>query len=74
MSSEKDFGYTMETKASAEQVAHRELLYQIFEDRPMPDDQLLICPGLFMRSSALANILFVIEVYLLILNQPGIVV
>ena len=74
MSSEKDFGYTMETKASEQQLAHREKLYQLFKCRPMPDDQLLICPGLFMRSSALAKILFVNEAYQLILNQPGIIV
>jgi hypothetical protein len=74
MSSEKDFGYTMETKASAQNLAHRELLYQMFKDRPMPDDQLLICMGLFMRSSALTKILFVNEAYQLIMNQPGVIV
>ena len=74
MSSEKDFGYTMETKASEQQLAHRELLYQLFRDRPLPDDQLLICLGLFMRSSALTKILFVNEAYELILEQPGIIV
>jgi hypothetical protein len=74
MSVEKDFGYKMETKASESQLAHRELLYQLFRDRPMPDDQLLICLGLFMRSSALTKVLFVDEAYRLILNQPGIIV
>lgn len=67
-------GYKMETKASAQQIAHRELLYQLFRDRPMPDDQLLICPGLFMRSSALAKILFVHEAYQMILDLPGVIV
>lgn len=74
MSSEKDFDYTMETKASTQQLAHREVLYQLFRDRPIPDDQLLICPGLFMRSSTLTKILFVNEAYQLILNQPGVIV
>jgi hypothetical protein len=74
MSSEKDFGYKMESKASDTQLAHRELLYQLFSDRPMPDDQLLICLGLFMRSSALTKILFVNEAYQLILDQPGVIV
>lgn len=74
MSSEKDFGYKMETKASEQQLSHRELLYKLFRDRPIPDDQLLICLGLFMRSSALTKILFVNEAYQLILNQPGIIV
>lgn len=74
MSSEKDFNYKMETKASEDQLAHRELINQLFKDRPMPDDQLLICLGLFMRSSALTKILFVNEAYQLILDQPGIIV
>lgn len=74
MGSEKDFGYKMETKASDQQLAHRELLYRLFRDRPVPDDQLLICLGLFMRSSALTKILFVNEAYQLILDQPGIIV
>lgn len=74
MTSENDFGYTMETKASEQQLAHRELLYKLFNDRPIPDDQLLICLGLFMRSSALTKILFVNEAYQLILDQPGIIV
>lgn len=71
MSRDLDIDYTMESKASAEQLAHRELLYAMFRDRPIPDDQLLICLGLFMRSSALAKILFINEAYQLILNQPG---
>ena len=74
MSSENDFGYTMETKASEQALAHRELLYKLFSERPIPDDQLLICLGLFMRSSALTKILFVNEAYQLILDQPGIIV
>jgi hypothetical protein len=74
MSSEKDFDYMMETKANAQNLDHRQLLYQMFKDRPMPDDQLLICLGLFMRSSALTKILFINEAYQLIMKQPGIIV
>ncbi len=70
----KETNYRMETKSSDKEVEHREELYKLFRDRPMPDDELLICPGLFMRSSALAKILFVNEAYELILNQPGIIV
>jgi hypothetical protein len=66
--------YKMETKASQQQMAHREILYKLFKDRPMPDDQLLICLGLYMRSSALTKILFVDEAYRLILDLPGVIV
>src|SRR3989304_6041962 len=54
-------------------MAHRQKLYRFFADRPMPDEQLLTCLGLYMRSSALAKILFVNELYELILNQPGVI-
>ena len=55
MSDEKDFGYRVESKSSEAQVAHRQILYDLFRDRPMPDEQLMIVLGLYMRSSALAK-------------------
>ena len=73
-SDQEQFGYKMETKAGDEQLAQREALYQLFRDRPMPDDQLLINLGLYMRSSALAKLLFLNELYQLILDQPGVIV
>jgi hypothetical protein len=39
----------------------------------MPDDQLLINLGLYMRSSALTKILFIDELYQNILNVPGVI-
>lgn len=74
MNSSDDISYTMETKATEKQLAHREVLYKLFRDSPIPDEELLICLGLYMRSSSLAKILFVNEAYELILNQPGIIV
>ena len=73
-SDQKDFGYKGETKASDAQLAHRETLYRLFRERPMPDDQTMICLGLFMRSSALAKVLFLNELYELILDKPGVIV
>lgn len=73
MTQKTDFGYVQETKSSPEQIAHREQLYELFRQRPMPDDQLLVSLGLFMRSSALAKILFVNEAYQLILDKPGVI-
>ena len=67
------YSYKQETKASVDNIKHRELLYQLFEERPMPDDQYLINQGLFMRSSALAKILFINEMYEMILDIPGII-
>jgi hypothetical protein len=71
--SDKSFGYRMETKASDTQMSHREVLHRLFGDRPMPDDQLLLSLGLYMRSSALAKILFINEIYELILDKPGVI-
>jgi hypothetical protein len=73
MSSEKDFGYRLETKASEAQIKHREALYRLFRERPLPDDQLLINLGLYMRSSPLAKILFLNELYELVLDLPGVI-
>lgn len=71
---DKDFDYKAESKASDQLLAHRKVLYNLFGDRPIPDDQLMDCLGLYMRSSALTKILFVNEVYQLILDQPGVIV
>ena len=73
-SDQEQFGYKGETKATDEQMAHREMLYRLFRERPMPDDQLMICLGLFMRSSALAKVLFLNELYELIEGKPGVIV
>lgn len=75
MPSDKDqFAYKGETKATEEQMQHRELLYKLFRNRPLPEDQLMICLGLFMRSSSLAKILFVNELYQEIVDKPGVIV
>lgn len=71
--SEKQFGYKEETKSSQAQLAHREKLYRLFRETPLPVDQLLTCLGLYMRSSALTKILFINELYELILHQPGVI-
>jgi hypothetical protein len=73
MSNESDFGYRLETKASDAQLKQREVLYNLFRKRPMPDDQLLMNLGLYMRSSALTKLLFLNELYEQILNLPGVI-
>ena len=65
--------YRQETKASEENLRQRETLYRLFRERPMSDDQLLISLGLYMRSSALAKVLFLNELYELILHIPGVI-
>ena len=73
-SDKQEFGYTGESKSTGAQMEHREVLYRLFKERPMPDDQLMICLGLFMRSSAVAKMLFLNELYDLIIDKPGVIV
>jgi hypothetical protein len=72
--SKKNTEHKIETKASNEQVAHWNHLYQLFNERPLDDSNLMVSLGLFMRSSALAKILFIHELYEMIKNKPGIIV
>lgn len=67
------FDYKEETKSSDAALKQREELYRLFRERPLPDDQLLTCLGLYMRSSALAKVLFINELYEQILNIPGVI-
>lgn len=50
---------------------NRERLFDLFRNRPMGDQELLVNLGLFMRSGALAKILFLDEIYKKIVGVPG---
>ena len=63
--------YTQQSRASAEQMSNRERLRDLFHQRPMPDDQLLVNLGLYMRAPALANVLWIDELYRKIVDLPG---
>lgn len=65
--------YKLETKSTPEQIRQREKIGELFLQRPMPDEHLLVSLGLYMRSSALVKILFLNELYELILNTPGVI-
>ena len=66
-------GYKQESRTSEERLKRREKLYELFRSRPMPDDQLLVNLGLYMRSSALTKILYINELYQKILDIPGVI-
>lgn len=65
--------YKQETRATGERLKNREKLYELFRKRPMPDEQLLVSLGLYMRSSALTKILYINELYQKILGVPGVI-
>jgi hypothetical protein len=52
--------------------ARRELL-RLFRERPISDEELLVNLCLYMRSGALARVLFLNELYQMILPLPGVV-
>ncbi len=62
-----------ESKASPETLAGKQKLLELFKQRPMNDDELLTHVGLFLRSSHIAKILFINEIYELIRDVPGII-
>ena len=71
---ERRFNYDLGTKATADQIRQREEIMKLFQDRPMSDKHLLVNLGLYMRSSILAKILFVDELYRHILDIPGAII
>jgi hypothetical protein len=62
-----------ESKASPERLLQKKVLLDLFAARPMDDDDLLANAGLYLRSSGIAKLLFLNELYQLIVNIPGII-
>ena len=62
-----------ETKASSETLSRKKILLDLFAKRPMNDDDLLANAGLYLRSSAIAKLLFLHELYQMIVDMPGII-
>ena len=65
--------YQAQNRSSQDRVENRKNLYQMFNERPMPDDQLMVNLPLYMRSGSLAKLLFADELYKLILPIPGVI-
>jgi hypothetical protein len=67
------FAYDQERRTDNQRLTNRETLYRLFNERPLPDEQLMVSLGLYMRSSALTKILYINELYEQILDIPGVV-
>lgn len=63
--------YTPHNKTSENQKTNREHLYELYENSPLPTEEILINAGLYIRSSALAKFLFWNEAYELVKDIPG---
>lgn len=61
----------LHNNTSPAQANAREKLFELFRNRPFPDEHLLTNFGLFFRASALAKVFFINEAYSLILPLPG---
>lgn len=66
--------YALQNRTRPEIVERRKVLYDLYERSPLPIDELLVNLGLYMRSGALARLLFLNEIYESILQLPGCVV
>ncbi|MEP5072323.1 MAG: TylF/MycF/NovP-related O-methyltransferase, partial [Crocinitomicaceae bacterium] len=61
------------TRGASDQISNRENLIRLFNETPIPTDELLINLGLYTRSSYLASILFMDEIYRKTLKVPGVI-
>lgn len=66
--------YINVVRGSTEEIQARERLLQLFKETPIPDDELLVNLGLYLRSTQLAKILYLNELYERVVPLPGIVV
>ena len=67
-------GYVNVARGSEREVKAREAILELFKDTPIPDDEILVNLGAYLRSTQLAKILYLNELYQLIERVPGIVV
>jgi len=64
----------LQVRASAAQQEARQRLIELFRNCPIPHDQLMTNLPLFIRSSALAKVLYIDELYRLITDIPGVII
>jgi hypothetical protein len=63
----------LQTRAAPHQVEARRTLSDLFARTPLQREELLVNPALYMRSSVLAKILYVDELYRKIVTIPGVI-
>jgi len=64
-------GYKNVVRGSDEEVKAREHLLNLFKNTPIPDDELLVNLGLYLRGTIVAKVLYLDELYQHIINLPG---
>lgn len=66
--------YSNVVRGSSKEVEARKRILELFKNSPVPDDEMLVNLGLYLRSTMLAKVLYLNELYQLITHLPGIVV
>ena len=67
-------GYTNVVRGSGREIEARKELLDLFKRSPVPDDEMLVNLGLYLRSTQLAKILYLNELYQQVVDLPGIIV
>jgi hypothetical protein len=67
-------GYTNVVRGSAEEIRAREVILDLFQHTPIPNDEILVNLGAYLRSPLLAKILYLNELYQKIESLPGIII
>jgi hypothetical protein len=63
--------YTNVVRGSQEEISARKQILQLFQQRPIPDDELLVNLGLYLRATQVAKVLYLDELYQHIQHLPG---
>lgn len=66
-------GYVNVVRGSSEEIEARKQILRLFKETPIPDDELLVNIALYLRSTGLAKILYLNELYELIVDLPGVI-
>lgn len=65
--------YSNVVRGSEEEIRAREVILGLFKNTPIPDDEMLVNLGAYLRSPLLAKILYLNELYQRIEKLPGII-
>ncbi len=66
-------GYVNVARGSERELKAREAILELFKESPIPDDEMLVNLGAYLRSTQLAKILYLNELYQLIESLPGVI-
>src|SRR5438105_4552876 len=63
-----------QSRATPAQVENRRRLAELFENTPLPLDELLVNFPLYTRASAMAKVLYLDELYRHVIPLPGVII